>query len=77
MNAVVEIAGPRQFRFDELIRLSLVARQDLRTVIADPHARYFGTELSERTLVPGSDPRLGDIHFEEWLGTSVIQAVPA
>ena len=77
VNAVVEIAGPRQFRFDELIRLSLVARQDLRTVIADPHARYFGTELSERTLVPGSDPRLGDIHFEEWLGTSVIQAVPA
>ena len=77
VNAVVEIAGPRQFRFDELIRLSLVARQDLRTVIADPHARYFGTELSERILVPGSDPRLGDIHFEEWLGTSVIQAVPA
>jgi hypothetical protein len=27
--------------------------------------------------VPGSDARPGDIHFEEWLGTSVIQPVPA
>jgi uncharacterized protein YbjT (DUF2867 family) len=77
VNTVVEIAGPRQFRFDELIRLALAARQDPRTVIADPHARYFGTELGERTLVPASDPRLGEIHFEEWLGTAVIQPVPA
>jgi uncharacterized protein YbjT (DUF2867 family) len=77
VNAVVEIAGPQQFRLDELIRLGLAARQDPRTVVADPHARYFGTELSERTLVPASDPRLGEIQFEEWLGTSVIQAVHA
>ncbi len=76
VNGIVEIAGPQQFRFDELIRLSLAARQDPRVVIADPHARYFGTELGERTLVPGSDARLGDIRFEEWLGTSVIQPVP-
>jgi uncharacterized protein YbjT (DUF2867 family) len=77
VNGMVEIAGPQQFRFDELIRLGLAARQDPRTVFAEPNARYFGTELSERTLVPGSDARLGDIHFEEWLGTSVIQPVPA
>ena len=75
VNAIVEIAGPQQFRFDELIRLGLGARQDPRAVIADPQARYFGTELSERTLVPGADARLGDIHFEEWLGTSVVHAV--
>jgi hypothetical protein len=77
VNGIVEIAGPQHFRFDEFIRLGLAARQDPRVVIADPHARYFGTELSERTLVPGSDARLGGIHFEEWLGTSVIQPVPA
>jgi uncharacterized protein YbjT (DUF2867 family) len=77
VNGIVEIAGPQQFRFDEFIRLGLGARQDPRVVIADPHARYFGTELGERTLVPGADARLGEIRFEEWLGKSVIQAVPA
>jgi len=77
VNGIVEIAGPQQFRFDAFIRLGLSARHDPREVIADPHARYFGTELGERTLVPGADATLGDIRFEEWLGKSVIQAVPA
>ena len=77
VNGIVEIAGPQQFRFDEFIRLGLTARQDPRVVIADPHARYFGTELGERTLVPGADARLGEIRFEDWLGKSVIQAVHA
>jgi uncharacterized protein YbjT (DUF2867 family) len=77
LNGIVEIAGPHQFRFDEFIRLGLAARQDPRVVIADPHARYFGTELSERTLVPAADARLGEIRFEEWLVQSVIQPVHA
>ena len=67
VNGIVEIAGPQQFRFDEFIRLGLSARQDPRVVIADPHARYFGAELAERTLVPDADARLGEIRFEEWL----------
>jgi uncharacterized protein YbjT (DUF2867 family) len=77
VNGIVEIAGPQQLRFDEFIRLDLGARQDPRVVIADPHARYFGTELGERTLVPGADARLGEIRFEEWLGKSVIQPMHA
>jgi uncharacterized protein YbjT (DUF2867 family) len=64
---VVEVAGPEQFRLDELIRRGLRARNDPREVIADPHARYFGVELSERTLVPGADARLGETRFEDWL----------
>src|SRR4051812_45597569 len=67
LNGIVEIAGPEQFRFDELIRLGLSARKDPREVIADPHARYFGTELSERSLVPGDDAQLGETRFEDWL----------
>ena len=77
VNGIVEIAGPQQFRFDEFIRLGLGARQDPRVVVADPHARYFGTELGERTLVPGADARLGEIRFEEWLGKSAPQTVHA
>ena len=77
VNGIVEIAGPQQFRFDEFIRLGLGARQDPRVVVADPHARYFGTELGERTLVPGADARLGEIRFEEWVGKSAPQTVHA
>jgi uncharacterized protein YbjT (DUF2867 family) len=77
VNGIVEIAGPQQFRFDEFIRLGLGARQDPRVVIADPHARYFGAEMSERTLVPDADARLGEIRFEEWLGKSAPQTVHA
>jgi uncharacterized protein YbjT (DUF2867 family) len=77
LNGVVEVAGPQQFRFDEFIRLGLSARHDAREVVADPHARYFGAELSERMLVPGADARLGEIRFEDWLSQSAVPAVPA
>src|SRR5882724_6279254 len=76
LNGIVEIAGPEQFRFDELIRLGLSARNDPREVIADPHARYFGTELSERSLVPGDDAQLGETRFEDWLSRSASQIPP-
>jgi uncharacterized protein YbjT (DUF2867 family) len=67
VNGTVEVAGPEQLRLDELIRRGLTARNDPREVIADPHARYFGAELSERTLVPGDAARLGETRFEDWL----------
>ena len=77
LNRVVEVGGPEQFRFDEFIRLGLNARHDAREVVADPHARYFGAELGERSLVPGADARLGKIRFEDWLSQSAVPAVPA
>jgi uncharacterized protein YbjT (DUF2867 family) len=67
LNGVVEVAGPEQVRFDTLIRQGLSARNDPRKVVADPHARYFGTELSEGSLVAGSGARLGKVRFEDWL----------
>lgn len=67
VNGTVEIGGPEQFRFDELIRISLSARNDPRTVIADPEARYFGAQLAERTLVPNDGAQLGETRFEDWL----------
>jgi uncharacterized protein YbjT (DUF2867 family) len=67
LNGMVEIAGPGQFRFDELVRQTLSARHDPHQVVADPHARYFGAELSERDIVPDDGARLGEIRFEDWL----------
>jgi uncharacterized protein YbjT (DUF2867 family) len=76
LNGIVELGGPEQFRFDEFIRRGLSARKDAREVIADPHARYFGTELSEDSLVPGNDALLGETHFEDWLSQSASQVSP-
>jgi uncharacterized protein YbjT (DUF2867 family) len=70
VNGTVEVAGPEQFRLDELIRRGLSARDDPREVVADPHARYYGAELSQRTLVPSDDARLGETRFDAWLSRS-------
>jgi uncharacterized protein YbjT (DUF2867 family) len=67
VNDTVEVAGPEQFRFDELIRQGLGARKDPREVVVDPHARYFGAELGERALIPGDHAQLSEIHFRDWL----------
>lgn len=73
VNGTVEVAGPQQFRFDELIRQGLAARKDPREVIVDPHARYFGAELSERSLIPAGEAQFGAIRFQDWLGQPAVQ----
>ncbi len=70
VNGVVEIAGPEQFRLNELIQQALSARHDARQVVADPNARYFGAILGERTLVPAQGARLGAIRFQDWISRS-------
>lgn len=72
VNGTVEVAGPEPFRMDDLIRRALVARQDGREVVADSSSRYFGAELSERTLLPGEGATLGEIGFEDWLGRNLV-----
>jgi len=72
LNGTIEVAGPQRFRFDELIRLGLGARNDPRKVVVDPHARYFGAELGERSLIPADDARLGDIRLLDWLHQPVL-----
>ena len=67
LNGTVELGGPQQFRFDELIRQGLGARNDPRQVVADSHGRYFGTELGERSLVPADNAQRSEIRFQEWL----------
>jgi hypothetical protein len=70
VNQITEVAGPGQFRLDEFIRQDLPARNDPHEVVADPHARYFGAELSERTLLPGEDAILAETRFSDWSSQS-------
>jgi uncharacterized protein YbjT (DUF2867 family) len=71
VNGIVELAGPEQFRLDELARRVLGANKDERLVEADVHARYFGAELDDHSLTPGSNARIAPTRFEDWLGQSV------
>lgn len=75
LNGTIEIAGPEQFRLDDFIRQGLSARNDPRKVVVDPHARYYGAELSERTLVPAGEAQLGATSFKDWLARAT--AAPA
>ena len=74
MNGVVELAGPEAFRFDELTRRVLRAKNDPRSVTADVHARYFGAELDDHSLTPGSDARIAPTRFEDWLSQPMAPA---
>ena len=69
LNGTVAVAGPEQYSFDGFIRMALAARRDPREVVGEPHARYFGTELAERSLVPGEEAELGETGFEAWSTT--------
>ena len=67
LNGTIELAGPEAFPLDELARRVLNANEDPRQVKADVHARYFGAELDERSLIPGDDARIAPTRFEDWL----------
>jgi len=70
INGMIEIAGPDQIRQDELVRQYLSATGDPRTVVSDPKPLYFGIDVNDQSLLPGANPRLGKIHFRDWLSTS-------
>jgi uncharacterized protein YbjT (DUF2867 family) len=76
VNGIVEVAGPEQFRLDELIRRGLEERDDPREVVADPDARYFGAKLDERTLVPGDGAAFAETRFEDWLNQQTSLTTP-
>src|SRR5690349_22251957 len=74
VNGTVEVGGPEKFRLDELVRKTLAAIKDPREVVTDPKARYYGIEVSEKTLVPDDGARLGGTRFETWLTQSAAKA---
>jgi len=67
VNGMVELVGPEAIPQDELVRRYFKAKRDVRPVIADPSARYFGTELDDRSLDPSGTPLLGYTQLAEWL----------
>ncbi|MHC2525075.1 uncharacterized protein YbjT (DUF2867 family) [Rhizobium leguminosarum] len=70
LNGTIEIAGPERGHMHEIVARYLKAINDPRRVQADAHARYFGSELDDRSLVPGEGARLGKIDFADWFRQS-------
>jgi uncharacterized protein YbjT (DUF2867 family) len=73
VNGIVEIAGPEKVRMSDLVARYLKAIKDPRQVVGDRHARYYGYEIDDGTLVPGASPRIGTTRFEDWLSRPPAQ----
>jgi uncharacterized protein YbjT (DUF2867 family) len=70
----VELGGPEALSIDAWARRLFAGSGDDRQVIADPHARYFGTELHGAELTTGEGARIGAIDFEAWLAAQPQEA---
>lgn len=67
VNGTIEIAGPDKVAMDDLVRRHLGAKKDPRKVVADVHARYFGSVINDQSLNPtGAHPRLGRLDYAAW-----------
>jgi uncharacterized protein YbjT (DUF2867 family) len=65
----VELGGPEALGVDAWARRLLAATGDERTVVGDPHVRYYGTELKGGELTPGDGARIGTTDFDAWFAT--------
>jgi uncharacterized protein YbjT (DUF2867 family) len=66
VNGVQEIGGPERVRMADFVSGALERAGDARAVVADPHAKYFGTELGENSLVPGPNGWTSSVTFRDW-----------
>jgi uncharacterized protein YbjT (DUF2867 family) len=62
----VELGGPESLGIDAWARRLFAITGDQRPVIADPHARYYGTELQGGELTTGDGARIGPTDFDTW-----------
>ena len=69
LNGTVEIGGPEPLGIDELVRRLFAVTHDSRSVVTDPHARYFGAELDADLLTPtpGGQAWSAPTTFDAWL----------
>lgn len=66
-DVTIELAGPDSFRLDAIVAAFLAATGDPRRVVTDAGALYFGTPLTDETLMAGDVLRFGYTEFEPWL----------
>lgn len=75
-NGYVEVAGPDKIKFHHLVRRVLDVHNDPREVVGEAHALYFGAEMTDTSMTPGPDARLGRTSIDEWLARLAGSPVP-
>jgi uncharacterized protein YbjT (DUF2867 family) len=65
-NDRVELGGPESLGIDAWARRLFAATGDKRTVVSDPHALYYGTELKGGELTPREGARIAPTGFDAW-----------
>jgi uncharacterized protein YbjT (DUF2867 family) len=70
----VELGGPEKLGVDAWARRLFALTGDERTVVGDPQAEYFGTELRGGELTPGEGARIGAIDFDTWFASQPQRA---
>ncbi len=73
-NALLEIAGPDTYALSTLAEQLLTASEDVRPVVTDTSAPFFGAAVGCEPLTGGMYPQIGATGFEEWLRRSLLPA---
>lgn len=73
LNGTVEVAGPALMKMSDFVAYYLDATDDPRIIEPNKHARYFGAELTDESLVPGKDARLGLLKFTDWINVQALK----
>ncbi|MCX4766776.1 SDR family oxidoreductase [Streptomyces sp. NBC_01275] len=63
----LEVAGPEEYRLDDLTAKLLAAKGDARSVVTDARARLLAAEVGKRALLPGPGTHIGHTTFSAWL----------
>ena len=72
VNGRIELGGPEALGIDAWARRLFAATGDERTVVSDPHARYYGAELKAGELTPGDGARIGATDFDTWFAKAEL-----
>lgn len=73
-NSVLEVAGPEVFRLTDLALEVLTAYEDVRRILPDVQAPYFGAEVGPEKLVPENPWWLATARFDDWLRNCLATA---
>jgi uncharacterized protein YbjT (DUF2867 family) len=67
LNGISEIAGPEAMGMDDFVRVSLAATSDLRRVVTDAQAPYFGAVIDDHTLEPEEGATIFATRYSDWI----------
>lgn len=73
-NQTIEIAGPERKPMSDYMASYLKAVRDPRIVEADAQARYFGSLVDDKSLVPLGSAKLGMLNLQDWLARRPVAA---